>query len=173
MTDNLRSKASERYAQARTKAGQALSEGRARAGQALTEGRARAGQALDVSRERARETAAATRARAVQARDKAAQGLKGNPLAAVAGGLAVGAIIAALLPRTAREKKLVGPVSRSVKNTARTAAKVAGTVAKAELVALGVSGDTARKQVRDLAGKIGKAASSAGEAAVKTVRKEK
>lgn len=151
MTDSLRSKATETYTQARTKAEKAL----------------------DAGRTKLRDGAAATRVRAQAAREKARDGLSGNPLTAVAGGLALGAIIAALLPKTQRERRLVGPVSRSVKSTAKTAAKVASNVAKAELVALGVSSDAARKQVRELAGKIGKAASSAGEAAAKTVRKEK
>lgn len=151
MTDSLRTKATETYAQARNKAEQALETGRTKL----------------------RDGAAATRERAQAARNKARDGLAGNPLTAVAGGLALGAIFAALLPKTQREKRLMGPVSRSVKSTAKTAAKVAGNVAKAELVALGVSSDAARKQVRTLAGKIGKAASTAGQAAAKTVRKEK
>ncbi|MFM7027329.1 MAG: hypothetical protein ACKOXK_01455 [Chakrabartia sp.] len=150
MSDNLRTKAGQRYSQARDSAGKAL----------------------EASRAKVRQGAAATRDTARAARQKAAQGLEGNPLAALAGGLAIGAIIAAFLPRTQREKKMLGPVSRSVKSTAKTAAKVAGNVAKAELVALGVSGDAARKQVRDLAGKIGKAATTAGKAATKTVRKD-
>jgi ElaB/YqjD/DUF883 family membrane-anchored ribosome-binding protein len=151
MAENLRTKATERYAQAREKAGAALETGKTRV----------------------RQGAIATRDRASKAKAKASQGFENNPLGAVAGGLAIGAIIAALLPRSARETKLMGPVSRSVKATARTAAKVAGNVAKAELIALGVSGDAARQQVRELAGKIGKAASSAGSAAAKTVRKDK
>lgn len=161
MADTLRTKASERYSQARAKAEQALSTSRAKAGEAVAAGRTRV-----------RESAVATAERAKAARAKASQGLESNPLAAVAGGLAIGAIIAALLPRTARENRIVGPVSRSVKSTARTAAKVAGNVAKAELIALGVSQDAARQGVRALAGKIGKAATSAGTAAAKTVRKE-
>lgn len=151
MTDSLRTKATQTYAQARSKAEKAL----------------------DTGRTKIRDGAAVTRVRAQAARKKAQDGLVGNPLTAVAGGLALGAIFAALLPKTQREKRLMGPVSRSVKSTAKTAAKVAGSVAKAELVALGVSSDAARKQVRDLAGKIGKAASSAGQAAAKTVRKDK
>lgn len=161
MADNIRSKASERYTQARDKAGNVLSTSRAKAGEALK-----------ASKARVRDSKAAAAERARLAREKAAEQMESNPLAAVAGGLAVGAIIAALLPRTARENRLVGPVSRSVKATARTAAKVAGNVAKVELIALGVSQDAARQQVRELASKIGKAATSAGSAAAKTVRKD-
>ena len=162
MTDSLRSKATETYAQARRKAEKALSTSRSKAEQALSTGRSKL-----------RDGASATRVRAKAAQEKARNGLSSNPLTAVAGGLALGAIIAALLPKTQREKRLMGSVSRSVKSTAKRAAKVASGVAKAELIALGVSSDAARKQVRDLAGKIGKAASTAGQAAAKTVRKDK
>ncbi len=134
--------------------------------------RKKAGKALEAGRSTLTKGAAATRSGARRARDTATKGLEGNPLTALAGGLAVGAFVAALLPRTAREKKIMGPVSRSVKSTAKSAAKVAGNVAKAELIALGVSSDAARKQVRTLAGKIGKAATTAGKAATKTVRKD-
>lgn len=134
--------------------------------------RKKAGKALNAGRKTLNKGAQATRDSALRARTKATQGLEGNPLTALAGGLAIGAIIAALLPRTAREKKIMGPVSRSVKSTAKTAAKVAGSVAKAELVALGVSSDAARRQVRTLADKVGKAATKAGKAATKSVRKD-
>ena len=162
MTDNLRSKASARYNDVRGKAEQALSTGRAKAEEAL-----------ETSRARARETAAATRERARVAAQKTSEQLEGNPLAAVAGGLVIGAIIAAALPRTARETKLAGPVGRGVRKTAKAATKVAGDVAKAELVALGLTSDAARQTARELAGKIGKAATTAGTAAAKSVRKGK
>ena len=123
MTDDLRSKASERYNQARGKAEEALATGRAKAGEA----RAKASEALTASREKARETAAATRERARAAAQKTGESLESNPLAAVAGGIAIGAIIAAMLPRTARENKLLGPVSRSVRATAKTTYHPVGT----------------------------------------------
>ena len=154
MADTLRSKASEHYTKARKKAAKALAEGRSKAVETLDTGAKRA------------------RRRAEDAKQRTARGVDANPLAAVAGGLAIGALLASLLPRTAREDKYIGPVSRTVKSTAKGAAKVAGTVAKAEMIALGVNSGTARQQVRDLAGKIGKAATSARTAAVKTLCKD-
>ena len=154
MTDALRSKANEYYARARKKAADALAEGRSKASNTLDTGAMR------------------VRHSAEDAKQRTARSVEANPLTAVAGGLAIGAFLAALLPRTARENKYVGPVSRAVKSTAKGAAKVAGTVAKAEMIALGVNSGTARRQVRDLAGKISKAATSARTAAVKTLRKD-
>jgi len=162
MTDNLRSKASARYNDVRGKAEEALTAGRTKAHDALETGKARA-----------KETAAATREKAKAAVQTTSQQLDSNPLAAVAGGLVIGAIIAAALPRTARETRIACPVGRSVRNTAKAAAKVAGDVAKAELFALGLTSDAARQTARALAGKIGKAATTAGTAAAKTIRKGK
>lgn len=162
MTDNLRAKAGARYNDVRSKAEQAI-----------TTSKAKAHDALETGKVRAKETAAVTREKAKVAAQKTSQQLDSNPLAAIAGGLAIGAIIAAALPRTARETRIVGPVGRSVRKTAKAAAKVAGDVAKAEFIALGLTSDAARQTARDLAGKIGKAATTAGTAAAKTVRKGK
>ena len=162
MTDNLRSKASARYNDVRGKAEQALATGKTKAHDALEAGKVRA-----------KETAAVTREKAKVAAQTTSQQLDSNPLAAIAGGLAIGAIIAAALPRTARETKIAGPVGRSVRKTAKAAAKVDGDVAKAELFALGLTSDAARQTARELAGKIGKAATTAGTAAAKTIRKGK
>ena len=89
MTDNLRSKASARYNDVRGKAEQALATGKTKAHDALEAGKVRA-----------KETAAVTREKAKIAAQTTSQQLDSNPLAAIAGGLAIGAIIAAALPRT-------------------------------------------------------------------------
>ena len=75
----------------------------------------------DRASEYARETAAAAREKALEAYDsardgavaakrKAGDGIDEAPLIALAGGLAVGALIAALLPKTAKETALLGSV---------------------------------------------------------------
>ena len=54
------------------------------------------------------------------ARDRAADTSSEAPLLALAGGIAAGAVIAALLPRTRREDaSCVGPTARRVKDSAR------------------------------------------------------
>jgi len=52
------------------------------------------------------------------ARDRATDTLGEAPLLALAGGIAAGALIAALLPRTQTETRLVKPTARRVKETA-------------------------------------------------------
>src|SRR5438270_13776257 len=55
------------------------------------------------------------------ARGRATDTLGQAPLIALAGGIAAGALIAALLPPTAAEARLIRPTARRVKNSARAA----------------------------------------------------
>ena len=66
-----------------------------------------------------------TRQRAIEAyesaRDRASDTLGEAPLLALAGGIAAGALIAALLPRTDTETRALRPTARRVRDTARSA----------------------------------------------------
>src|SRR5687768_9366690 len=82
-----------------------------------TSGRtAAARQAFESARERTAAAYATARERAGSAYETAGrrtgEGIDSNPVAAVVGGLAIGAIVAALLPRTSREEELLGGVGR-------------------------------------------------------------
>jgi ElaB/YqjD/DUF883 family membrane-anchored ribosome-binding protein len=134
--------------------------------------RAKADETYQKARTKASGAAASTRASAAKAGKKTAEGLEKNPLAALVGGLAIGAIAAALLPRTKREDNMVGTMGNKVRSTARDAAKTARNVGKEQLDALGISTEAAREQLRDIAGKIGKAASTASSAAADTIKKK-
>ncbi len=50
------------------------------------------------------------------------EGIDDAPLIALAGGLAAGALIAALLPRTDAETRALRPVGKRIRGTARDAA---------------------------------------------------
>ena len=173
MADSLRTKATERYTDAKAKAADAVAKGKTKAEDAARLAREKAEQAAASTKAGAQRAASATKAGAKKAADKTSQSVETNPLAAIVGGLAVGAIVAALLPRTARENKLAGNVGRTVRDTASKAAKNATATAKDQLDALGVNADAAKGQLRDLISKIGEAATSAGSAAADTVRKSK
>src|SRR5688572_4118714 len=71
---------------------------------------AAARQAFESARERTAAAYATARERAGSAYEtagrKTSQGIDSNPVAAVVGGLAIGALVAALLPRTSREDEL-------------------------------------------------------------------
>ena len=98
---------------------------------------------------------------------RASAGINANPLAMVAGGVALGVILGALLPRSERERQLLAPVGERLGfglTAAIDAAKEAGT---AELADAGISREAARDQVKTLIDGLVKAAGSAGTAAMK------
>lgn len=143
----------------RAKAAKAVGDARAKAGKAVDDARAKARQARDRARESSR-----------SARTKAANSLEQNPIAALAGGLAIGVIAAAILPRTAREDKVLGATGKRIRSTAKSAAKAAQAAGKKELDGLGVNTDSAKKELKSLLGKVGVAARSAGNAAAGSVK---
>jgi len=91
---------------------------------------------------------------------------KANPLAVVAGGIAIGLAAGALLPRTKRETELLGPVGKRINGAAVGAAEAARDAAKAELGSFPLSKQAARAQVTKLLDQVGKAMSAGGEAAL-------
>ncbi len=140
---------------------------------AYSKGKSKAESAVETSKARATKAAKATQASARKAKAATSDGISRNPLAAVAGGLVLGAIAAALLPHTRREDRLVGKVGKNVRSKAGDAAKVARKTAMEKLDTLGINADSARGQIRDLASKLGEVASTAGKSAADTVRNAK
>ena len=168
MADTLKEKA----ASARAVIEDNVAKGREKASDAAKAAKAKASSAANRAKQQAEKAATSTKAGAKKAAAKTTEGVDKNPLAAIAGGLAIGAIVAALIPRTARENSLVGNVGSKVRSTAAKAAKNATATAKEQLDSLGVNADAAKDQLRDLVSKISEAASSAGSAAADTIRKK-
>jgi hypothetical protein len=86
------------------------------------------------------------------------------------GGLALGLIAGAMLPRTQREAQLLGSVGKGVKDAARTASVAARDAGKEAFDELGLNRDAVRDQVSKLFDAALKAAGTAGEAAVQSVK---
>lgn len=131
---------------------------------------AAARQAFEAARERTAAAYAAARERAGSAYEtagrKTSQSIDSNPVAAVVGGLAVGAIVAALLPRTSREEELLGPVGRKINDTARQAADAAKEAGRGQLDELGLSRDGLKSKLDEFTGRaVGAVKTSAGAAA--------
>ena len=123
-------------------------------------------------RQRAIEAYDSARDGVSQAGRKAGDAIDDAPLIALAGGLAAGALIAALLPRTRGETELVKPVSRRVKTTARAAAEAAREAGTAKLDELGLTREKGAETLRSVLKGAGEAARSSAQAALGTVRKD-
>lgn len=87
------------------------------------------------------------------------------PLIALGAGLAVGAILASLLPTSRRERDLLGPYADRVTGAARGAADAARKVGSEKLRELGLTPDA-------VAEKAGEAAKASAQAAAGTLRGE-
>ncbi len=118
---------------------------------------------------------ASARQRAIEAyegaRDRAAGTLSEAPLIALAGGIAAGALIAALLPTTKVETRAVRPTARRVKNTARAAFEAAKDTGTQRLDELGINREKGEQTIRSLLEGITDAAKASGQAALDAARK--
>lgn len=104
------------------------------------------------------------------ARDRAVDTLGAAPLLALAGGIAAGALIAALLPRTDAETRAIRPTARRVKNSARAAFDAAKDTGTQRLDELGLSRDKAEETVRSLLEGVADAAKASANAALDAAR---
>lgn len=104
------------------------------------------------------------------ARERTVDSLGEAPLIALAGGLAAGALIAALLPRTNAETRLIRPTARRVKDSARAAIDAARDTGTQRLDELGISRQKGEETVRNLLDGLTDAARASGKAAMDSVR---
>lgn len=107
---------------------------------------------------------------ALDAARSTAETIEGNPLGVLVGGLALGALIAAVLPRTARERELLAPTGRRLAAALTAAIAAAKEAGRGELEQMNLTPDAAKDKARSLIDGIGKAATSAGSAAVQAGR---
>jgi hypothetical protein len=116
-----------------------------------------------------------TRQRAIEAyesaRDRAADTLGEVPLLALAGGIAAGALIAALLPRTDAETRAIRPTARRVKDSARAALSAAKDTGTQRLDELGLSREKGEQTIRNLLDSVTEAAKASANAALDATRK--
>jgi len=121
------------------------------------------------------------RQRAIEAYDRARTSVSGAgrragdtvnsaPLIAIAGGLAAGAILAALLPRTKAETKALRPTVRRVRETAQAALDAARETGNDRLNELGLTREKGEQTIRSLFEGVTDAAKASGQAAVDAVK---
>jgi len=114
------------------------------------------------------------RQRAIEAyesvRDRTTDTLGQAPLLALAGGLAAGALIAALLPRTEAEGRLIRPTARRVKDTAKVAFDAAKDTGSQRLDEMGLNREKGEKTIRSLLEGLTDAARASANAALEAAR---
>ena len=102
------------------------------------------------ARQRAIDTYDSARDRVAGAGRRATEGIDDAPLIALAGGLAAGALIAALLPRTDAETRALRPVGKRIRGTARDAALAAKEAGTTRLSELGLTRDKGAETLRSI-----------------------
>ena len=119
--------------------------------------------------------ATSPRQRAIEAyegaRERAAGRLSEAPLIVLAGGIAAGALIAALLPSTRAETRAVRPTARRVKDSARAAFRAAKDSGSDKLGELGITREKGEDTIRSLFRGVGDAARASANAALDAARK--
>jgi len=134
--------------------------------------RDRADDALDSARERAVTAYDSARDGAATAGRKASDQLGEAPLAVIVGGIAAGAILAALLPTSRRERELLAPVTDSLKDKAAAAVSAAKDAGTARLGELGLTRDAGGEAMRSIIDGATDALKASAKAAATKVRGE-
>ena len=129
----------------------------------------RAGQA----RQRAIDAFGSARETVSGARQRTADRLDEAPFIAIAGGIAAGALIAALLPKTAAESRALRPVGRRLTDTAKAAAATAKDTGTQRLAELGLTPERGKETLRSILDGVTDAAKTSAQAALSTARNER
>ena len=101
---------------------------------------------------------------------RASEGIDEAPLIALAGGLAAGALLAALLPRSESEKRALRPVGEKLTGTAKAAANAAKEAGQSRLAELGLTPEKGRETLRSIFEGAGDAAKTSAQAALSAAR---
>jgi len=121
-------------------------------------------------RERAIDAYDSARERASVAGTSARDRLGNAPLLTLGGGLALGAVVAALLPKTRVEDRILGDVGGRITESARAAADAAKEAGREKLSELNITRDAGASAVQSLVDGLREAAKTSGEAALGAVR---
>ena len=122
-------------------------------------------------RQRAIDAYGSARERVSGAGRRAGDTLDEAPLVALAAGLAAGAAIAALLPRTRTEDRLLKPVTNRARETAQSAYEAAKEAGRGRLDELGLTKERGSDAIRSIMDGARDAAKTSAQAAVGKYRK--
>lgn len=153
------------------RARQGLTSAKRKASDSSAAAKKKAGEIYGKGRDAASRGAQNSKALAGKAKQKSGESIEANPLLTVAGGLALGAIVGALLPRSEREEKIMGKTGKKINDGARQAASAAKEAGKKTMAEVGLDAEHAKGQLKDIFGKANEAAKAAGTAAKDSVKK--
>ena len=125
--------------------------------------RGKASDAYNAARERTGAAYGTVSNKAGRAAEKTSETIDTNPMLALAGGLAIGAVLAALLPKTRKEEELLGDYGRKINETAREAARAAKEAGTGKLDELGYNRDNIKQKVDSLRSDAAEIASAAAQ----------
>jgi hypothetical protein len=101
---------------------------------------------------------------------RAGEGIDEAPLVALAAGVAAGALLAALLPRTQSETRLLRPAADKITGTAKAAAAAAREAGVSRLSELGLTREKGEEALRSIFDGAGEAAKASAQAALSAAR---
>jgi hypothetical protein len=104
------------------------------------------------------------------ARERAREEIDGSPLLALGGGLALGALLAAIMPRTRTEERLLGDVGGRITGGAKGALDAAKEAGREKLAELNITREAGKGAVQSLVDGITEAARTGGKAALEAAR---
>ncbi len=106
------------------------------------------------------------------ATDRAAETLGKAPLLALVGGLAAGALIAALLPRTRSETRLVRPYARRARDGASAAVEAARKTSRQRFEELGFNREKGKETLNNFLQGLKDTARASADAAAEAAREK-
>jgi hypothetical protein len=124
----------------------------------------------DTARQRAIETYDSARDTVAGAGRRAGDGIDQAPLIALAGGIAAGALLAALLPPTAAERRAMRPVGKRVRHTAKAATQAARDAGSQRLEELGITPERGSEAIKSIFQGAADAAKTSAQAALSTAK---
>lgn len=124
----------------------------------------------ETARQRALDAYSSARESVAGAGRRASDNFSEAPLIALAGGIAAGALIAALLPRTESETRLIKPTAKRVREGAKAAVQAARDTGSERLDELGLNREKGEETVRSLLRSVTDAAKASAEAALDAAR---
>lgn len=132
--------------------------------------RARASEAYMAARERTSAAYGTARQSASKATQRTSEAVETYPETALLGGLAIGALLGAFLPRTEREKEILGTAGRRINEAAREAARAAREAGREKLDEVGLNKEAARQKLAEVASSAAEVARTSATAAAQAVK---